>query len=127
VYRFTIAGDGTVSKVDATSSILGGGLDTCVKRVLGSLVFPAPRTGDVLVSLPLVFDSTGAVAVEQPAATVAGPWTPFALGHCQVGGGRRGARDGGRHAPAPRRDQRVLHRSEPDRLAAGDARDQRER
>jgi hypothetical protein len=77
VYRFTIAGDGTVSKVETTSS-LGGGLDTCVKRVLRSLVFPSHKSGDVLVTLPLVFDSTGRFR-EQPSVLGLGPWTPFAL------------------------------------------------
>jgi hypothetical protein len=80
VYRFTIARDGKVMYANASAQV-SGSLDGCVKRVLRALVFPVPPGGDsVIVSLPVVFDSTGTLVPPEGAGkpTDAEPWTPFA-------------------------------------------------
>lgn len=80
-YRFTIGGDGKVIRVESSGSALGAPLDACVKRVLRAAGFPAPPGGGtVTVSYPLVFDSTGTIAIPKEKAPVAdvSPWTPFA-------------------------------------------------
>jgi len=80
-YRFTIARDGKVLYASATARVLSTPLDACVKRVLRTLVFQSPPGGgEVVVSVPLVFESTGTLASpgDPGNAEPAEPWTPFA-------------------------------------------------
>jgi hypothetical protein len=80
VYRFTVATDGSVGRVDTSSQGLGGALDSCVRRTLRTLKFP-PRSSTTSVNLPVVYDTTGApLTPAEPSPTIEpDPWTPFAV------------------------------------------------
>ncbi len=81
-YRLVIRGNGRMAAA-AASGALGGPLDTCVRRVLGRLRFPAKGT-TTTATIALVFDATGAFATAtspvQKLFSPPEPWTPFAIG-----------------------------------------------
>lgn len=79
-WRFTVGPGGRVIHAAATSHVLSPPLAECVTGVLRATVFPAAPGGRVVaVTLPIVFDSTGAAPEHAPEADPVPPWTPFAI------------------------------------------------
>jgi len=91
-YRYVIGGNGSITSATSTSAALAGPLDVCVRRVLRTLAYPA-KGSPTTVSVPLVFDATGAFAAPRPeiVADKAEPWTPFAIGTLAGGAAATGA------------------------------------
>lgn len=82
IYTMNVAADGSVSSVASTSNMLAGSLDACIRRMLRTARFPA-KPAPSKVSLPLVYDTTGAFAAPSEKPDIAiepDPWTPFAIG-----------------------------------------------
>ncbi len=79
VYRFTIMADGKPANPRASAPVISSALDVCVKRVLRTLSFAKPAGGELAVSVPLVFDSTGTLVMPaRPQGLEADVWTPYA-------------------------------------------------
>lgn len=57
--RFTISASGSVKKASASGSIPDEKVISCVQRAFNSLSFPQPEGGEVSVTYPIVFSSSG--------------------------------------------------------------------
>ena len=93
-YRLVVREDGTVIHVDTTSTALSSTrLARCVRDILGALRFPpVPGGTNAIVTLPLIFDATGASSgVPRVIVDAPEPWTPFSRGTAMPGRAAAGA------------------------------------